>query len=67
VRWIPVAKDGIEFSKNARAARLARIIISMGETYDFEFTPDRAGQTLRVEVRGSVSGTLMTRVPIRVE
>src|SRR6185295_2575919 len=55
VRWIPVAKAGIEFSKNARAARLARVIISMGETYDFEFTPDRAGQTLRVEVRGSVS------------
>ena len=67
VRWIPVAKDGMEFSPSARSARLGRVVISMGETYDFEFTPERVGQVLRLEVRGSVSGTLMTRVPIRVE
>jgi hypothetical protein len=67
VRWTPVAKDGIEFAKNARAGRLARVVISMGETYDFEFTPERAGQVLRLEVRSSGSGVLFTRVPVRVE
>jgi hypothetical protein len=41
VRWMPVAKDGMEFPKGAQLARPARIIISMGETYDFEFTPER--------------------------
>jgi hypothetical protein len=67
VRWTPVAKDGMEFPKGTQAARVARVIISMGETYDFEFTPDRVGQLLRVEVRSLVPGVLLARVPIRVE
>ena len=35
----------------------------MGETYDFEYTPQQRG-TLRLEVRTS---QLVARVPIRVE
>jgi hypothetical protein len=35
----------------------------MGETYDFEYMPQRSG-TLRLEVRTS---QLLVRVPIRVE
>lgn len=40
---------------------------SVGETYDFEYTPERPG-ALRLEVR-SVRGPniLLVRVPIRVE
>jgi manganese oxidase len=67
VRWTPVAKDGMDLPVSARSARVARQLISMGETYDFEFTPDHRGQVLRVEVRGAGSGKLLVRVPIRVE
>jgi len=38
----------------------------MGETYDFELTPERTG-TLRIEVRGGLGGRLLARVPVRVE
>jgi hypothetical protein len=40
----------------------------MGETYDFEFTPTRRGEQLRIEVRGApATATLLARVPVRVE
>ena len=67
VRWIPVAKDGFDVPQSRRKPRLAREIVAVGETYDFEYTPQRRG-LLRLEVRGSVgSRALHTRVPIRVE
>jgi FtsP/CotA-like multicopper oxidase with cupredoxin domain len=72
-RWTPLAKDGLDLPASARMQRPARQVISMGETYDFEFTPARIG-TLRLEVRGDPpfaigvpSGRLLARVPIRVE
>ncbi|MFI5229074.1 MAG: multicopper oxidase domain-containing protein [Gemmatimonadales bacterium] len=63
VNWRPVAKDGFDLARAQQAPRPARQIISMGETYDFEYTPERTG-TLRLEVRTS---RLLVRVPIRVE
>jgi manganese oxidase len=73
VRWRPVAKDGADLPPAARAERLARQIIGIGETYDFEYTPRRRG-TLRLEVRTlnpppgfGARGQLLVRVPIRVE
>jgi len=39
--------------------------VSMGETYDFEYTPLHKG-TLRLELR-EPQGKLLFRVPIRVE
>ncbi|HEU5219748.1 MAG TPA: multicopper oxidase domain-containing protein, partial [Gemmatimonadales bacterium] len=39
VQWIPVAKDGADLPAGARAPRMARQTVSMGETYDFEYTP----------------------------
>jgi manganese oxidase len=73
VRWHPVAKDGADLPPAARAERLARQIVSMGETYDFEYTPPRRGM-LRLEVRTlnpppgfGAPGQLLVRVPIRVE
>lgn len=67
VQWRPVAKDGAELPEGMRAVRLARQIVSMGEIYDFEFTPAQRG-LFRVEVRGAGSGgRLLARVPIRVE
>ena len=44
----------------------ARQTIAMGETYDFELTPERAG-TLRIEIRGGLGGRLLARVPVRVD
>ena len=67
VRWRPVAKDGADLPTNARIERTARQIVSMGETYDFAYTPPRRGN-LRVEVRAlAPNGVLFVRVPIRVE
>jgi FtsP/CotA-like multicopper oxidase with cupredoxin domain len=73
VRWRPVAKDGADLPTAAQGERSAHQIVSMGETYDFEYTPTRRG-TLRLEVRTAnpppgfgASGQLLVRVPIRVE
>jgi len=63
VNWQPRAKDGFDVPSAMQAPRPARQIISMGETYDFEYTPQRTG-TLRLEVRTS---QLLVRVPIRVD
>jgi manganese oxidase len=66
VRWRPVAKDGADLPEAGRTARPAQQIVTMGETYDYEFTPERAGE-LRLEVRTPPPGRLMVRTPIRVE
>jgi len=67
VRWRPVAKDGADLPMAARRRAIARQIVSMGETYDFEFVPARRGE-LRLEVRAAgPRGRLLVRAPIRVE
>ena len=56
----------------AQTSRQARQMVSMGETYDFEYTPTHRG-LLQLEVRTSAPPTLpvphilLIRVPIRVE
>ena len=67
VNWRLVAKDGADVPESARTMRLARQIIAMGETYDFEFVPRERGN-LRVEVRSAgARGRLLVRAPVRVE
>ena len=67
VEWRPVAKDAIELPDAERTLRPAREVVTMGETYDFEFVPTKRGE-LRIEVRVSVPRPrLMVRAPIRVE
>lgn len=69
VRWKPIAKDAADLPESARAPRLARQLVTMGETYDFEYTPVAKGN-MRIEIRtaGNGSGaTLLSRVPIRVQ
>jgi FtsP/CotA-like multicopper oxidase with cupredoxin domain len=67
VSWRPVAKDGLELTTARQGPQPARQLVSMGETYDFEYTPGQKG-TLRLEIRTSAtSGVLLVRVPIRVE
>ncbi len=66
MQWRPLAKDGADLPAAARTLRPAKQMISIGETYDFEFLPERKGQLLRIEVRSS-AGVLNARVPVRVE
>jgi FtsP/CotA-like multicopper oxidase with cupredoxin domain len=70
VDWRPLAKDGLDLPQAARASRPAQQAISMGETYDFEYTPGEPGM-LRLEVVPlGVPGArlrLLIGVPIRVE
>ena len=63
VRWMPVAKDGFDVPSAGQLPQPARHIVAMGETYDFEYTPEHTG-TLRLEVR---TRRLVVSVPIRVE
>lgn len=63
------AGAGGEYARLFRRApwRPARHIVSMGETYDFEFVPEGRGN-LRLEVRQlGPAGRLLVRAPIRVE
>ena len=66
VQWRPLAKDGADLPEASRTPSRARQTMAMGETYDFELTPERAG-TLRIEIRGGLGGRLLARVPVRVE
>jgi FtsP/CotA-like multicopper oxidase with cupredoxin domain len=67
VAWRPVAKDGFDIPEPARKTARALQLVSVGETYDFEYTPRETG-LLRLEVRGNNGAhALFVRVPIRVE
>lgn len=67
VQWRPVAKDGADLPPASRAPRPARQTISMGETYDFSFTPPRRG-IYRLEIRGvGPTSRLFARVPLRAQ
>ena len=67
-QWVPVAKDGADLPESARVRGVARVRFGIGETYDFEFTPDGVGP-MRLEVRqGLPVGTppLYVTMPINV-
>jgi FtsP/CotA-like multicopper oxidase with cupredoxin domain len=42
--WRALAKDGADLPRGQATERAARLFIDVGETYDFEFTPRRAGE-----------------------
>jgi len=66
VQWRPLAKDGADLPESERTLRPAQQVVSIGETYDFEFVPNKTGE-LRIEVRPISAGRLFVRVPVRVE
>jgi hypothetical protein len=64
-QWKLVAKDGAEVTGEQSALRLARQLVSVGETYDVEFTPPPA-QTLWLDVTNSIGKwVLQARVQVR--
>ncbi|MBI1739955.1 MAG: hypothetical protein HYR57_03625, partial [Candidatus Koribacter versatilis] len=54
VEWRPRAKDGADLPKGQRAVCPAQVTVSVGETYDFEFRPDKAGELTLEAVRPSI-------------
>ena len=44
VQWTPIAKDGADLSSVQSIATPASFTIAPGETYDFAFTPEKAGE-----------------------
>jgi hypothetical protein len=62
VAWTPMAKDGAELPARFRAACEAKFKFAAGETYDFEFRPEKSG---KMELQTSFI-ELHTNVPITV-
>lgn len=63
--WRAHAKDGADLAPARRAEMPSRLTFGVGETYDFMFTPRRAGDlVLMVRSAGPEPGEL--RMPIRV-
>lgn len=48
-RWRAVAKDGDKLPPEQETQREARQVVTVGETYDFEFQPEKPGE-MRLEV-----------------
>jgi hypothetical protein len=64
VQWKPVSKDGAALPPIQCAKRPAIQQISVGETYDFEYTPAKT-EDLRLEVR-KVDGDALTTMFVHV-
>jgi FtsP/CotA-like multicopper oxidase with cupredoxin domain len=62
--WKPLAKDGATLPAGQTAPRPARQLVSVGETYDFEFQPPRS-QQLWLEVRRG-NGEWVLQAPIKL-
>lgn len=44
IEWTPIAKDGADLAPAQSVATPASFTIAPGETYDFTFTPEKAGE-----------------------
>lgn len=65
VQWRPVSKDGAELPPSQSKARVATQVISVGETYDFEYEPSEPGE-MRLEVMKRVVDPILTSIIVRV-
>jgi hypothetical protein len=63
--WRALAKDGRDLPENQRTIRLAQQVVSIGETYDFEFTPDKPGD-LRLEIFDPILSKVINSVQVHV-
>ncbi len=64
VMWLPVAKDGFDIPLARRLQTRSVQMVSVGETFDFEYTPSDAGE-MRIEVR-SPGGRLFAHQVVTV-
>ena len=65
VAWTPVGKDGAELPPAARVSREARQLVAVGETYDFEITPQADERLWLNLVRGNGEWVVQTRLVVR--
>lgn len=65
VKWKPISKDGAELPPSQMESRPARQMISVGETYDFEYRPDAPGE-LRLEIQRRSPEANLTSMVVRV-
>ena len=61
VRWRPLAKDGFDLPLFQQTPTWADQTVSIGETFDFEYTPRRPGE-MRIEVRGGNGRLIVTQL-----
>jgi len=61
--WRALAKDGRDLPEDQRTVRPAQQVVSIGETYDFEFVPDKPGGA-RLEIFDPIFNRVMNSVPI---
>ena len=54
-QWTPVAKDGADLTAAQSTPRAASVFMGAGETGEFLYTPERAGQQ-RIDVRTRLAG-----------
>lgn len=65
VQWRAVAKDGADLPPSQATKRPAQQVISVGETYDFEFEPATPGE-FRLEVVRRGAAAFLTSAVVRV-
>jgi FtsP/CotA-like multicopper oxidase with cupredoxin domain len=53
--WRPIAKDGADLPAGQRELCPAQLTVGVGETYDFEFRPEAAGELALEVVRPPIS------------
>jgi manganese oxidase len=63
--WRALAKDGRDLPENQQTIRPAQQVVSIGETYDFEFNPDKPGD-LRLEIYDSILRKVINSVQLHV-
>jgi len=64
IQWKAIAKDGADLPPSQATLRVARQVVAVGETYDFEYEPATPGE-LRLEVLQQRAG-ILTSMVIRV-
>ena len=65
LRWRALAKDGRDLSPIQRTVRSAQQVVSMGETFDFEFVPESLEEH-RLELLDLPGGKVFNTVALRV-
>jgi FtsP/CotA-like multicopper oxidase with cupredoxin domain len=63
--WRALAKDGRDLPENQRTIRPAQQVVSIGETYDFEFTADKPGNR-RLEIFDPILSKVINSVQLHV-
>ncbi len=63
--WRALAKDGRDLPENRQTVRPAQQVVSIGETYDFEFIPDKPAD-YRLEIFDPIFNKDVNSVRIHV-